>query len=148
MQEKKHPLELEVQFADPRLESLLPEATLRTWVDAALLGPAELTIRFVDVAEGQALNLAYRGKDYATNVLTFAYNEDEDLAEDDPVKADIVLCTDVLQREADEQAGAMTDGVSSAEPRAGGGRRRCDGMTVASSRRRSRRGNRMTGRWL
>ena len=103
MQEKKHPLELEVQFADPRLESLLPEATLRTWVEAALLGPAELTIRFVDAAEGQALNLAYRGKDYATNVLTFAYNEDEDLAEDDPVKADIVLCTDVLQREADEQ---------------------------------------------
>ena len=92
-----------MQFADPRLESLLPEATLRTWVESALLGPAELTIRFVDAAEGQALNLAYRGKDYATNVLTFAYNEDEDLAEDDPVKADIVLCTDVLQREADEQ---------------------------------------------
>jgi hypothetical protein len=54
----------------------------------------------------------------------------------------------VAQREAVEQAGAMTDGVSSAEPRAGGGRRRCDGMTVASSRRRSRRGNRVTGRWL
>jgi len=103
MQEKKHPLELEVQFADPRLESLLPEATLARWVEAALLGPAELTLRFVDAAEGQALNLAYRGKDYATNVLTFAYNEDEDLAPEDPVRADIVLCTDVLQREAAEQ---------------------------------------------
>jgi hypothetical protein len=43
----------------------------------------------------------------------------------------------VAQCAASEQAGAMADGVSSAEPRAGGGRRRCDGMTVARSRRRS-----------
>jgi len=103
MQEKKHPLELEIQFADTRLESLITEAKLHQWVEAALLGPAELTIRFVDAEEGQALNKAYRGKDYATNVLTFAYNEDEELGEDDPTQADIVLCTDVLQREADEQ---------------------------------------------
>ena len=103
MQEKKYPLELEVQFADPRLEGEITEAKLRRWVEAALLGPAELTIRFVDAEEGQALNKAYRGKDYATNVLTFAYNEEEELGEDDPTRADIVLCTDVLQREADEQ---------------------------------------------
>ena len=103
MQEKKYPLELEVQFADTRLEGEITEAKLQRWVEASLLGPAELTIRFVDAAEGQTLNRDYRGKDYATNVLTFAYNEGEDLAEDDPVQADIVLCTDVLQREADEQ---------------------------------------------
>lgn len=103
MQEKKHPLELEVQFADPRLEGEITEANLHRWVEASLLGPAELTIRFVDAEEGQALNKAYRGKDYATNVLTFAYNEEEELGEDDPTQADIVLCTDVLQREAQEQ---------------------------------------------
>ena len=103
MQEKKHPLDLEIQFADTRLQELISEADLRKWVEAALLGPAELTIRIVDAAEGQALNKAYRGKDYATNVLTFAYNEEEELGEDDPTQADIVLCTDVLQREADEQ---------------------------------------------
>jgi len=103
MQEKKYPLELEIQFADPRLETTITEAMLHTWVEASLLGPAELTIRFVDAEEGQALNRAYRGKDYATNVLTFAYNEEEELGEDDPTQADIVLCTDVLQREADEQ---------------------------------------------
>jgi probable rRNA maturation factor len=103
MQEKKHPLDLEIQFADTRLQALISEADLRKWVEAALLGPAELTIRIVDAAEGQALNKAYRGKDYATNVLTFAYNEEEELGEDDPTQADIVLCTDVLQREADEQ---------------------------------------------
>jgi probable rRNA maturation factor len=73
------------------------------WVRASLLGPAELAIRFVDAEEGQTLNREYRGKDYATNVLTFAYNEGAEIADDEPTQADIVLCTDVLQREADEQ---------------------------------------------
>ena len=103
MQEKKHKLDLEVQYADTRLEQEITEEMLQRWVDAALLGPAELSIRFVDAEEGQALNRQYRGKDYATNVLTFAYNEGEELGEDDPTQADIVLCTDVLLREAEEQ---------------------------------------------
>ena len=103
MQEKKHKLDLEVQYADTRLEKELTEEMLQRWVEAALLGPAELSIRFVDAEEGQALNRQYRGKDYATNVLTFAYNEGEELGEDDPTQADIVLCTDVLVREAEEQ---------------------------------------------
>ena len=103
MQEKKHKLDLEVQYADTRLEQELTEEMLRRWVEAALLGPAELSIRFVDAEEGKALNRQYRGKDYATNVLTFAYNEGEELGEDDPTQADIILCTDVLQREAEEQ---------------------------------------------
>lgn len=103
MQEKKHKLDLEVQYADTRLEQELTEAMLQRWVEAALLGPAELSIRFVDAEEGLALNRQYRGKDYATNVLTFAYNEGEELGEDDPTQADIILCTDVLQREAEEQ---------------------------------------------
>lgn len=103
MQEKKHKLDLEVQYADTRLEQEISEAMLQRWVEAALLGPAELSIRFVDAEEGQSLNRQYRGKDYATNVLTFAYNEGEELGEDDPTQADIVLCTDVLVREAEEQ---------------------------------------------
>jgi probable rRNA maturation factor len=98
-----HALSLAIQYPDPRLETTAPRARLRRWVQAALLGPAELTIRFVDAAEGRALNRDYRAKDYATNVLTFAYNEGEQLAADEPVRADIVLCTDVLQREAAEQ---------------------------------------------
>eukprot|EP01034_Spumella_vulgaris_P025105 gene25106-31520_t len=76
---------------------------VRKWIKAALFAPAELTIRFVDAEEGQVLNRDYREKDYATNVLTFAYNEGEDYAEDEPTRADIILCTDVLQREAAEQ---------------------------------------------
>lgn len=103
MQEKKHKLDLEVQYPDTRLEQEITEAMLQRWVEAALLGPAELSIRFVDAEEGLALNRQYRGKDYATNVLTFAYNQGEELGEDDPTQADIILCTDVLLREAEEQ---------------------------------------------
>ena len=103
MQEKKHKLDLDVQYADTRLEQEITEAMLQRWVEAALLGPAELAIRFVDAEEGQALNRQYRGKDYATNVLTFAYNEGEELGDEDPTQADIILCTDVLMREAEEQ---------------------------------------------
>jgi probable rRNA maturation factor len=99
----KNKLSLTIQYADPRLEALATRPKLRRWVQAALLGPAELNIRFVDAEEGRALNRDYRGKDYATNVLTFAYNEGAEPGEDEPTQADIVLCTDVLQREADEQ---------------------------------------------
>jgi probable rRNA maturation factor len=99
----KNKLSLTIQYADPRLEAVATRPKLRRWVQAALLGPAELNIRFVEAEEGRALNRDYRGKDYATNVLTFAYNEGAEPGEDEPTQADIVLCTDVLQREADEQ---------------------------------------------
>ena len=99
----KNKLALSVQYPDARLAGVLTRPKLRRWVQAALLGPAELTIRFVDAQEGQVLNRDYRAKDYATNVLTFAYNEGEELAPDEPTRADIVLCTDVLEREALEQ---------------------------------------------
>ena len=99
----KNKLSLTVQYPDGRLEDAITRPLLRRWAQAALLGPAELNIRFVDAEEGRALNREYREKDYATNVLTFAYNEGEIIADDEPTVADIILCTDVLQREADEQ---------------------------------------------
>ena len=103
MPAKKNKLSLSVQFADDRLAADLPRALLRRWVQAALLGPAELTLRFVDEPEGRTLNRDYRQKDYATNVLTFAYGE----TEADIVQADIVLCVDVLMREAAEREIAL-----------------------------------------
>jgi probable rRNA maturation factor len=103
MQEKSHKLNLSVQYPDARLEPAITRAMLKKWVQAALLGPAELNIRFVDAEEGRALNRDYRAKDYATNVLTFAYNEGAEIDEDEPTEADIILCTDVLVREAQEQ---------------------------------------------
>jgi len=89
-------LSLSVQYADPRLKDILPRPLLRRWVKAALFDSAQLTLRFVGADEGRTLNNDYRGKDYATNVLTFEY--DNEL-----VLADIILCTDVLIAEAAEQ---------------------------------------------
>lgn len=97
---EKNKLALSVQYPDPRLQDTITRPRLRRWVQAALFAPAELTIRFVDAAEGQALNRDYRNKDYPTNVLTFAYTEDQDA---EVTQADIILCTDVLEREAAEQ---------------------------------------------
>ncbi len=99
----KNKLSLSVQYPDPRLQGSLTRRKVRRWVQAALFAPAELAIRFVDAAEGQALNRDYRAKDYATNVLTFAYNEGEAIADDAPTRADIILCTDVLEQEAQQQ---------------------------------------------
>lgn len=97
---QKYKLSLSVQYPDPRLKEVITRPMIRRWVQTALLAPAELNLRFVDAAEGQILNRDYRHKDYATNVLTFAYTEDE---ESEVTQADIILCTDVLEREAQEQ---------------------------------------------
>jgi probable rRNA maturation factor len=73
-------------------------ARFRKWVRASAAGTAEVTVRLVGPAEGRRLNLAYRGKDYATNVLTFAY---------EPGLGDIVLCPSVIAREAREQGKSL-----------------------------------------
>lgn len=96
-------LQLDLSYAVARAG--IPAAvSFRRWVAAALQQQrrrsAELSIRVVDSAEGRELNRQYRGKDYATNVLTFAYSEDES---EDTVRADLVLCTDVLCVEAQAQ---------------------------------------------
>jgi len=84
----------------------LPDSRLlRHWAEAALLpgvAHAEIGVRVVDEAEGQQLNLDYRGRDYATNVLTFALSEGEELP-GLPLFGDIVLTASVVQREAREQ---------------------------------------------
>lgn len=98
MQEKSK-LTLTVQYADPRLTTQVPRAAIRRWVQAALFFDADLTVRFVTEKEGRTLNRSYRDKDYATNVLTFNYHESEEQA----THADIVLCSDVLMRESEEQ---------------------------------------------
>ena len=102
----KHKLTLSVQYADERLKEILTRPLLRKTIQAALFFPAELTLRIVDAEEGQELNRDYRGKDYATNVLTFAYTEDSDA---EVTQADIILCTDVLEKEAKEQNKSVRD---------------------------------------
>jgi len=81
---------------------------IRRWARAAARRDAEVTVRLVGEAEGRELNRDYRGKDYATNVLTFVYAENEALpgapdAVGDVLAGDLVLCVPVVVREAAAQ---------------------------------------------
>ncbi|MBL8511330.1 MAG: rRNA maturation RNase YbeY [Betaproteobacteria bacterium] len=82
-----------------RLPKIPPNKDFLTWIQAALTKPAELTLRIVNAAEGRSLNADYRGKDYATNVLTFVYHERRDKT----LLGDIVICAPVIAQEAQEQ---------------------------------------------
>jgi probable rRNA maturation factor len=94
-------LSLSLQLADGRHRAALARADVARWIRAALAVPAEITVRIVDEVEGRRLNREFRNKDYATNVLTFAY------AEAPALSADLVLCAPVVEREANEQALAL-----------------------------------------
>ena len=88
---------MHVQYTIPRVG--LPAATsIRRWASATLEQSAEATVRLVDEHEGRMLNRSYRGRNYATNVLTFAYG-----LQDGALMGDIVLCAPVVAREATEQ---------------------------------------------
>lgn len=80
-------------------------ADLRRWALAALRDDAQITIRLVGAVEGRELNRDFRGKDYATNVLTFVYGEGEALPNESEgtLVGDLVLCVPVVLREAAEQ---------------------------------------------
>ncbi len=101
-------LDLSVQYACNR-EGVPSRIDFRRWLRAAEPGAARITVRIVDEDEGRELNRDYRGKDYATNVLTFAYDEGEGmpLPEGLPLMGDLVLCRQVVEREAAEQGKAL-----------------------------------------
>ena len=83
--------------------SVLTPARLQRWIRTALAGAGEITVRIVGATEGRALNREFRGKDYATNVLTFAYTQAP------LTMADLVLCAPVVSREAREQRKPLAD---------------------------------------
>jgi len=71
---------------------------LRAWAQAALERDVQVTLRVVGRAEGRRLNRDFRGRDHATNVLTFVYSEPGQ-----PLAGDIVLCAPVVEAEARAQ---------------------------------------------
>jgi probable rRNA maturation factor len=89
-------LALSVQGAE-EFADLPARRSLRRWIIAALERDARLTLRFVGSGEGRKLNRTFRGKDHATNVLTFPY------AHSPRIDADIVICVPVARREARAQ---------------------------------------------
>ena len=93
----KPALSLSLQFADAQHRDQLPRHKVARWIRHALDCDGEITVRIVGADEARELNRSYRAKDYATNVLTFDYS-------DAPVVvADLVLCAEVVAREAAEQ---------------------------------------------
>jgi len=102
-------LDVSVGYAVPRAG--LPSAlSFRKWIAAALanrIREADLAVRIVGAREGRALNRHYRGKDYATNVLSFPAELDDDIKLPKgvtmPLLGDLVLCAPVVAREAREQ---------------------------------------------
>ena len=95
-------LSLSVQYASNDAD-LPGRPQIRRWVRAALFCDATVTVRFVDAIEGRAINAEFRGKDYATNVLTFVYDDEH------PRAGDVVLCAPVVRREAAAQGKPLAD---------------------------------------
>ena len=93
-------LNLSVQYAC-NTDGVPSRPQFRAWARAALnadgMRGGQITLRLVEADEGQTLNRDYRGKDYATNVLSFPY-------EIEPVViGDLAICHPVVAREAAEQ---------------------------------------------
>jgi probable rRNA maturation factor len=100
-------LELSLQFGEfanaEEHRRIVTPPRARRWVGLALESHGEIAVRIVGTDEGRSLNRQYRGKDYATNVLTFDY------ARSPVVSADLVLCGPVVEREAKEQGKSLEE---------------------------------------
>ena len=95
---------LDLQLACQESSGLPQPADFQRWLDAAILPfqeEAEVTIRLVDEAESNELNLTYRGKDKPTNVLSFPFECPPGV--ELPLLGDLVICRQVVESEATEQ---------------------------------------------
>jgi len=101
-------LEMPIENCVPKAEddkALRPKKSqIRTWARSALGQDAVVGMRLVGEEEGRTLNRDYRGKDYATNVLTFVYDETEGV-----LNGDLVICLPVVVKEAQAQGKAVED---------------------------------------
>lgn len=84
-----------------RHRAALARHKVARWLRHTLERDVEIAVRIVGTEQARALNRDFRGRDYATNVLTFAYPETPVLS------ADLVLCAPVIEREASEQRLAL-----------------------------------------
>jgi probable rRNA maturation factor len=93
---RKPRLDLTVQYA-PGTGRAPARAQVRRWARAALAHDAQITVRIAGRNEARALNRDYRGRNHATNVLTFVMRDAP------PYAGDLVLCAPVVAREARAQ---------------------------------------------
>lgn len=104
------PFDIHISYQVERRGVPIP-ARLRNWAEAALKAArrrrGELSIVLVDDAEGRAMNLQYRGRDYATNVLSFPVELPAGVRS--PLLGDLIVCAPVVTREAIEQHKKLAD---------------------------------------
>lgn len=100
-----------IELQNPH-ELVVPSAVLfEQWAQLALPSDeqGECVVRIVSLEESQQYNHEFRGKDYPTNVLSFPYEQPELPAgvildeEDEDYLGDLLICADVVEREAQEQ---------------------------------------------
>lgn len=97
-------LDLDLQLASVDTDNLPSEQDFNQWITLALPQNGtvyELTVRIVDEEESQSLNHQYRGKDKATNVLSFPFEVPEGI--DLPLLGDLIVCRQIVEKEAIEQ---------------------------------------------
>lgn len=97
-------VDLDLQIAVEDREQLPSEEEINQWLSSAVAtqkDEAEVTVRIVEEQESHELNLQYRGKDKSTNVLTFPFDMPAEI--ELPLLGDLVICKDVVEREAHEQ---------------------------------------------
>lgn len=107
---------LTVQYAVKPL-CVPTRSDFRRWLKAAWVqsitepdSSAEITIRVVGGEEGLFLNQTYRQKAYATNVLTFGFDNDEFiLPSASSLTGDIILCAPIIEEEAQTQNKSLLD---------------------------------------
>ena len=95
---------VDLQIATENIEGLPTEEQIVQWATAAVQpegDEVEMTVRIVDEVESHELNLAYRGKDRPTNVLSFPFECPDEV--ELPLLGDLVICRQVVEREAAEQ---------------------------------------------
>lgn len=99
-------LAIDIQYASSAIEAkvnaIASPALIKKWVKESTQHLGSITLRFVNLAEGKRLNLAFRAQDKATNVLTFPYELSKKT-----LVADVIFCLPVIQKEASEQSKAV-----------------------------------------
>ncbi len=100
---------IDLQIATENSADLPTEQQIQQWANAAVRAEnvePEITVRIVDEAESHQLNLTYRGKDKPTNVLSFPFEGPDEV--ELPLLGDLVICRQVVEREAQEQSKPLT----------------------------------------
>ncbi|WP_110687588.1 rRNA maturation RNase YbeY [Salinicola aestuarinus] len=104
-------IDRQVALDEGDIEALPTLVDLERWVGVVLAAHdearTELTVRFVERDESQALNRDYRGKDKPTNVLSFPFEAPPGI--ELPLLGDLVICHEVVVQEAGDQHKATAD---------------------------------------